>query len=54
MTLVFAGITMFGSPDMDSYQANRDAFYRYGFGCTLAYFVTAYAAMRRGKATSTH
>lgn len=54
VALVFAAITMFGSPDMASYEANRDAFYRYGFVCTLVYFVTAYAAMRRWKAASTH
>jgi len=54
ITLVFAGTTMFGSADMASYEVNRDAFYRYGFVCTLVYFATAYAAMRRGKSASSH
>ncbi|MEP0071173.1 MAG: hypothetical protein ABJE79_00590 [Marinomonas sp.] len=50
VTLVLALITMFASPNMDSYLNNRDTFYTYGFICTLVYFVTAYWLLRRKKA----
>ncbi|MDT7858381.1 hypothetical protein RQM47_17155 [Rubrivirga sp. S365] len=52
VALAFAAVTLLGSPDTASYEANRDAFYTYGFVCTLVYFTTAYAAMRRRKATA--
>jgi len=50
VTLLLALITMFGSPDMEAYEGNRDTFYRYGFICTIAYFVAAYWNLRRQKA----
>ena len=50
ITLALACITMFASPDMNSYLDNRDTFYLYGFICTLVYFVAAYWALRRKKA----
>lgn len=50
ITMVLACITMWGSPDMAAYEANRAIFYRYGFICTIAYFALAYWAMRRKKA----
>ncbi len=50
VTLILALSTMFRSPDMAVYLDNRDIFYRYGFICTLAYFIAAYWALRRKKA----
>ncbi|MGE9290788.1 MAG: purine-cytosine permease family protein, partial [Puniceicoccales bacterium] len=50
ITLILACIVMWGSPDMDRYEANRNLFYRYGFICTISYFAFAYWAMRRRKA----
>jgi hypothetical protein len=41
---------MFGSPDMTTYLENRDAFYTYGFICTIVYFASAYTVLRRKKA----
>ncbi len=49
ITLILAGVVMWGSPDIDAYEVNRARFYRYGFICTITYFTTAYWAMRRGK-----
>ena len=49
ITLVLAAIVLFGSADESAYVANRETFYRYGFVCTITYFVTAYWAMQRGK-----
>ncbi|WP_372773875.1 cytosine permease [Mangrovibacterium sp.] len=42
--------TMFGSPDMETYQFNKDLFRRYAFYCTIGYFVFAYWNLRRKKA----
>ncbi len=50
ITMVLACIVMWGSPDMEAYEVNRDMFYRYGFVCTVVYFVFAYWVMRRRKA----
>ena len=50
ITLVLACLTMFQSPDMAAYEANREIFYRYGFVCTLIYFISSYWALRRKKA----
>ena len=47
ITLVLAARVMFWSPDASLYEANRDIFYRYGFVCTIVYFVFAYWALRR-------
>jgi purine-cytosine permease-like protein len=47
ITLVLAARVMFWSPDGSVYEANRDIFYRYGFVCTIVYFVFAYWALRR-------
>ena len=50
VTLFLAGIVLFGSESENAYMANRETFYFYGFICTILYFVTAYWAMKRGKA----
>ncbi|WP_299324149.1 hypothetical protein [uncultured Maribacter sp.] len=50
VTMILAVITMFWSPDMPTYEANRDTFYTYGFVCTLTYFVSAYLVLVRNKA----
>jgi hypothetical protein len=42
ITLVLAARVMFWSSDASVYEANRDIFYRYGFVCTILYFVFAY------------
>jgi hypothetical protein len=47
ITLALASLVMFRSPDASGYEANRDIFYRYGFVCTIVYFVFAYWALRR-------
>jgi purine-cytosine permease-like protein len=47
ITLVLAALVMFWSPDVSAYEANRAIFYRYGFVCTIVYFVFAYWALRR-------
>ncbi|WP_422083507.1 purine-cytosine permease family protein [Ulvibacterium sp.] len=49
ITLVLAIIVLFGSDTENDYFANREAFYFYGFICTIAYFITAYWAMKRNK-----
>ncbi len=51
ITLVLAGIVLLGSDRESDYVANRETFYFYGFICTVVYFVTAYWAMKRGKAS---
>jgi NCS1 family nucleobase:cation symporter-1 len=47
---VLAIITMFGSPDMDTYNFNKAIFHQYAFYCTIGYFVFAYWNLRRKKA----
>jgi hypothetical protein len=47
ITLALASLVMFRSPDASGYEAHRDIFYRYGFVCTIVYFVFAYWALRR-------
>lgn len=47
--LVLAIITMFGSSNMISYEANKSIFHTYGFACTIIYFVSAYWVLRRNK-----
>ncbi|MFX0555386.1 purine-cytosine permease family protein [Maribacter sp. CXY002] len=49
ITLLLAGMVLFGSADESDYVANRETFYFYGFICTVIYFVTAYWAMHRAK-----
>ena len=49
LILVLGLITMFGSPDMAAYKANRERFYLYAFIGTLVYFVTAYWRLQRSK-----
>ena len=49
ITLVLAGIVMFGSTDETMYLEHRETFYRYAFICTIIYFVTAYWVLQRGK-----
>ena len=48
-TLILAFIVLFLSADEYNYIENREIFYRYGFICTLIYFITAYWALQRGK-----
>jgi len=50
VTMILAFIVFLKSPDMSAYEANRAVFYRYGFICTITYFVFAYWVMRRKKA----
>jgi purine-cytosine permease-like protein len=50
ITMILGCIVMWGSPDMAAYEANREVFYKYGFICTITYFVFAYWVMRRQKA----
>ncbi|MFK8161544.1 MAG: hypothetical protein AB8H12_03690, partial [Lewinella sp.] len=49
LILVLGLLTMFRSPDMASYEANRALFYRYAFIGTLVYFVAAYWRLQRQK-----
>ena len=49
VTLVLAANVLFGSGDAGAYRSNRDTFYRYGFVCTILYFITAYWALQRSK-----
>jgi purine-cytosine permease-like protein len=44
---VLAVRVMFASGDLPTYQSNASAFYTWGFVCTVIYFVSAYAALRR-------
>lgn len=53
ITLVLAGIVLFGSEDQVIYEQQKEQFYFYGFICTITYFVTAYWAMKRGKSMTT-
>jgi purine-cytosine permease-like protein len=50
ITMILACIVMWGSPDVATYDRNREIFYLYGFICTIIYFVFAYWVMRRKKA----
>lgn len=49
ITIVLAFNTMFRSTNMTVYADNCQTFYRYGFICTIVYFVAAYWALRRNK-----
>jgi purine-cytosine permease-like protein len=49
LILVLGLLTMFGSPDVATYEANRELFYRYAFIGTVVYFVTAYWRLLRNK-----
>ena len=49
ITLILAGIVLFGSANEDIYVANREQFYKYAFLCTICYFVTDYWALQRRK-----
>lgn len=42
--------TMFGSPNLDIYNFNKEVFQKYAFYCTIGYFVFAYWNLRRKKA----
>lgn len=42
--------TMFGSPDLKTYELNKALFHKYAFFCTIGYFVFAYWNLRRKKA----
>lgn len=52
VTLALAANVLFGSGDQLDYAINREAFYQFGFICTLLYFGTAYWALQRGKAVA--
>lgn len=43
-------ITMFGSPDIESYNINKEVFHKYAFISTICYFVFSYWGLRRKKA----
>lgn len=47
--LALSAITMFGSPDMETYNINKAMFHQYGFYCTIGYFVFAYWNLQRKK-----
>jgi purine-cytosine permease-like protein len=49
LILILGLVTMFGSPDMAAYEANRELFYRYAFAGTVVYFVAAYWRLLRNK-----
>lgn len=49
---ILAVNTMFGSPDMETYNFNKVIFHKYAFFCTIGYFVFAYWNLRREKALS--
>ncbi|WP_020568506.1 purine-cytosine permease family protein [Neolewinella persica] len=49
LILVLGLLTMFNSPDLVTYEANRARFYRYAFIGTLVYFVAAYWRLQRQK-----
>jgi purine-cytosine permease-like protein len=53
ITMVLGLIVLFASSDETTYLSNREIFYFIGFICTLAYFITAYWAMHRGKKIAT-
>ncbi|WP_442508421.1 purine-cytosine permease family protein [Novipirellula sp. SH528] len=50
LTLVLALMVMFWSPDLETYEQNRDIFYTWGFVFTITYFVFAYWVLHRRKA----
>lgn len=50
VTLVYAGIVLFASPDMFTYLRQRETFYAIATWGTVLYFVAAYWELRRGKA----
>ena len=52
ITVLLAGYTMFFSAGMEQYVTNRTLFFNAGFSCTLAYFASAYWAMKRRQRTS--
>ncbi|MGI9526760.1 MAG: purine-cytosine permease family protein [Weeksellaceae bacterium] len=47
---ILSANTMFNSPDLDTYEANKKLFHDIGFFCTIGYFVFAYWNLRRKKA----
>ena len=49
VTVILAVNTMFFSPDINEYHANRSVFFNFGFACTVIYFASAYWAMHRKK-----
>ncbi len=49
ISLVLAGVVLFGSSDESTYLEHRDTFYRYAFVCTVLYFVTASWGLQRRK-----
>ena len=53
ITLVLAGKVLFGSPDANAYDLNRENFYFIGFVCSITYFIAAYWVMKRGKKMKT-
>ncbi|EMI21953.1 transmembrane prediction [Rhodopirellula maiorica SM1] len=50
LTVVLALMVMFWSPDLETYEQNRDIFYTWGFVFTITYFVFAYWVLHRRKA----
>lgn len=50
---VLAIITMFASPDVQTYNFNKEVFHKYSFYCTIGYFVFAYWNLLRKKRLNT-
>lgn len=50
LTVVLALMVMFWSPDLETYEQNRDIFYTWAFVFTITYFVFAYWVLHRRKA----
>ncbi|MDW7694520.1 hypothetical protein R9C00_07195 [Flammeovirgaceae bacterium SG7u.111] len=46
---ILAARTMFASPDLETYNVNKELFHSIAFGCTIGYFTFAYWALRRKK-----
>ncbi|MET1259156.1 hypothetical protein ABV409_07440 [Flagellimonas sp. DF-77] len=49
ITLILAINVLLGSEDTTSYESQRELFYRYGFICTIAYFILAFMGLRLKK-----
>lgn len=50
LTVILALMVMFWSPDLETYEKNRDIFFVWGFVFTITYFVFAYWVLHRRKA----
>jgi len=50
LTVILALMVMFWSPDLETYEKNRDIFFVWGFVFTITYFIFAYWVLHRRKA----